>query len=396
LNHRLGLLPLVAALLVACLWAPQAAAYPWMIRHGYAGCATCHSDPSGGSLLTPYGHAQSELLLSTRWGSRPAEEPSRCAQQLFGVPLPEAVLVGVDARNGYLGSFASGELVDHRFLTMREDVSAEVRIQRVRVHGSLGYSRPASALLSQRAWVTPAAPWGNLVSREHWIGVDLGSRMLLRGGRLMQPFGVRTIDHTLWARSETETDTNQAQQHGVALAYDAARLRVEGMAILGNFQVSPDAYRERGFAGYLELYPGEGWSIGASAKATHAATDLLLRTATTREAYGLMGRYRPVRLLVLTGEVDALLVHAESHESAELGHVSLLQADLELTPGVHLLGAGETTSAGDGAGTAFGGWLGAWWFPIAHTDVRVDFITRTLPGSSASNQTLLFQGHIYL
>ena len=45
----------------------NAQAYPWMIKHGYANCATCHSDPSGGELLTGYGRVLSEEFLSTQW-----------------------------------------------------------------------------------------------------------------------------------------------------------------------------------------------------------------------------------------------------------------------------------------------------------------------------------------
>src|SRR5262249_45092482 len=51
------------ALAVALLWPAAASAYPTMIRHGYTQCASCHTDPSGGTLLTEYGRAQSELLL---------------------------------------------------------------------------------------------------------------------------------------------------------------------------------------------------------------------------------------------------------------------------------------------------------------------------------------------
>jgi hypothetical protein len=395
LTSRVGWVPLIAALLVTWLWAPSAEAYPWMIRHGYTGCATCHSDPSGGSLLTPYGRAQSELLLSTRWGSEQTEEPSKFSQQLLGMPLPDAVLAGVDLRDAYMWNLANGEVVDHRALVMRTDAMAQVRLSRLRLYGSLGYARTASALQTQQAWVSRDASWGNVVSREHWVGLDVTDHVLVRAGRLMLPFGVRTIDHTLWVRSETQTDINQEQQHGVSASYDGGKLRAEGMAILGNYQISPDAYRERGFAGYVDFYPKGTWSLGGSAKATHAATDLLLRRATTRQAYGLMGRYRPLEALVLTGELDGLLTNVDGGGN-DVGHASMLQADLQLLPGVHLVGVGETTSPGDGSGTAFGGWFSAWWFPIAHTDVRLDVISRTLPGTSASVQTILLQGHIYL
>ena len=53
------------SLLVALLWllVGPAHAHSWMIREGYATCAECHLDPSGGGLLTDYGRAQSEILM---------------------------------------------------------------------------------------------------------------------------------------------------------------------------------------------------------------------------------------------------------------------------------------------------------------------------------------------
>jgi hypothetical protein len=52
------------------LSARDAHAYPWMIKHGYTNCSGCHADPSGGELLTLYGHAISYEALSTRWGGK--------------------------------------------------------------------------------------------------------------------------------------------------------------------------------------------------------------------------------------------------------------------------------------------------------------------------------------
>ncbi len=60
-------LQLVLVLLALLLCPGNAQAYPWMIKHGYANCATCHSDPSGGELLTGYGRVLSEEFLSTQW-----------------------------------------------------------------------------------------------------------------------------------------------------------------------------------------------------------------------------------------------------------------------------------------------------------------------------------------
>ena len=54
----------------------RAQAYPWMIKHGYTNCATCHADPSGGELLTAYGRVLSEEVLSTHY-----EKPHTARQQ---------------------------------------------------------------------------------------------------------------------------------------------------------------------------------------------------------------------------------------------------------------------------------------------------------------------------
>lgn len=85
LRVALLLLPLLA------LTAPREAhAYTWMIKHGYASCTACHTDPSGGELLTVYGRVLSQEFISTKWGgssessfsqTRPryAKDPTRFA-----------------------------------------------------------------------------------------------------------------------------------------------------------------------------------------------------------------------------------------------------------------------------------------------------------------------------
>lgn len=63
LRLALLLLPLLA------VTAPREAhAYTWMIKHGYPACNACHTDPSGGELLTYYGRVISQEFVSTKWG----------------------------------------------------------------------------------------------------------------------------------------------------------------------------------------------------------------------------------------------------------------------------------------------------------------------------------------
>src|SRR5437879_3832052 len=110
-HHRafglLRVLPCAMLVLLMIAWARPAHAYAWMIRHEYTSCAQCHADPSGGSLLTPYGRAQGELLLRSQYSKRDADaEPGKMKDFLWGlIPLPEeTLLLGGDVRNAFLAT----------------------------------------------------------------------------------------------------------------------------------------------------------------------------------------------------------------------------------------------------------------------------------------------------
>ena len=116
------------ALAAVGLCSTAASAYPTMIRHGYTQCASCHTDPSGGTLLTEYGRAQSQLLLSSRWGAAKDEDPGAASKFLLGaLKTPDSVALGGWVREGYIWNTVDGKLVDHRALQMRTSAAAEVR-----------------------------------------------------------------------------------------------------------------------------------------------------------------------------------------------------------------------------------------------------------------------------
>src|SRR5262245_37049986 len=85
-----GVLILASALFVFTL-ASTSHAYSWMIRHGYAKCESCHTDPMGGETLTSFGRVMSDTTLSTRWGET---EPTNRGMLLFGIPEPRELRLG--------------------------------------------------------------------------------------------------------------------------------------------------------------------------------------------------------------------------------------------------------------------------------------------------------------
>ena len=374
------------------LLSAAAGAYPAMIRHGYTQCASCHTDPSGGSLLNEYGRAQSELLLSSRWGKDDDAEPARSSRALFGlVELPSGLTAGAWLREGYLWNVVAGALVDHRQLQMRADVAADLHVGNFRAAATAGYASAGTALLAS----VTGSSGANLVSREHWLGVASDDdAILLRGGRIGVPFGLRNAEHPSFVRSATRTDLDQDQQDGLALSIASRRWRAEAMAIAGNASLHPDALRERGVAATFEVAVAPRAVLGVSALAARSDADRESLLPTFRQAYGATARLAPFAPLAITAELDLLLTTALGVRTGS-GHASWLQADLETLRGVHLLAAAETLHAPSTAGISTGLWAGAAWFVLPHLDVRADWIRRWPAGSTATD-TFLAQLNGYL
>jgi hypothetical protein len=368
-------------------------AYPWMIRHDYASCAACHVDPSGGGILTDYGRAQSELLLAMRTQPPGGEgEVSPSTDFLFGaVTLPEWLNLAFAFRGGALLN-RTPTFSAVRPVQMLSDVRGAVSVGQLRASASLGFALRRALPAS----LTPF-PENNLVSREHWLGVDLADgAVLLRAGRIVLPFGLRNVEHALWVRETTGTDSNEDQQHGLSVAYNVEGVRAELMGFVGSLQLHPAYYRERGYSGYVELALSPHAALGVSSLMAQARYDLVTRQPfVLRQAHGLFARWAPVRPLVLMVEADALLGQSQG-QGTSFGGAGALQADVEVVQGLHLIGTAELLSRPELRGS--GGWLSVAWFFNPHAELRVDGILRrtATAGRAADVFSVLGQLHLNL
>lgn len=408
-GRALRLLSWIGVVAAILFVARPASAYPWMIRHSYQGCGPCHADPSGAGLLTDYGRAMGENVLRSRYGSPAPDEPPVYARFLFGVPTPDWLLLGGSVRNAVEMQKDPGAGVVSRFLQMEASLKAQVTFGRFRASGSLGYQKaPMEAQITSRSM-------HNLVSREHWLGVDLGEdkQFLLRAGRINIPFGIRNAEHEMLTRSRnvTRTNINDSAQHGVAFAWSTSIARGEVMALLGNYQLNGDAYRERGYAGYAEFKVAEGAAVGVSSMLTYAKKDYidpLHSPDTIRQVHGVFTRLGPKPWVAILAEADALVTttgpNAVSTGGTLPGFVSTVQVDFEPVQGVHLMLTGETLIKGNVVLTStspgitqksFAGWATAQWFFAPHCDARFDFVAYSLADSGLSFY-LLPQIHVYL
>ena len=211
---------------------------------------------------------------------------------------------------------------------------------------SVGGFRANASLGVVTSEASAASVAGSLVSREHWLGYAFAEdTILLRAGRINLPFGIRSIEHTLFVRRATRTDLNDTQQHGVALSYSGEMLRAELMGIAGNYQLRPDAFRERGYSGYVELAPIPWGAFGLSSLITHAQRDIYQGTATTRQAHGVFARVVPTSMLVFLVEAD-FVARAIAGAPSQNGYAGMLQADFEPIQGLHVIATGESYYAG--------------------------------------------------
>lgn len=386
----------VVVLLFSVLtWVSDAAAYTWMIRHGYAKCGTCHTDPSGGETLSHMGRVTSETLLSQAWGDQPSV-PTDSSKLLFGISEPDVLRIGGSVRG--MGIYDVDSAKAFAF-PMQADVYGTLRVGGVVVSGSVGMSRASGRL----EHTDKAVLVGNLqddrlvaVSRNHWIGYQFDSPLLVRAGRIGLPFGLRVPEHTQWVRDATLTDRESDQQHGVALAYWGGSFHGELMAVAGNFQLREADTRELGYAGFLEYLFDSRMALGVSSQYLFSKVGLYSHLPDAgRQAHGLTCRYSPFHMLVVMAEADVLM-----QSERELGYVGLLVADIEPFQGLHVVLTGEAlnrgarknatetpvgstlipedTSSSDGNGTPrFGGWGSLQWFPYPHFDMRVDAVARS-------------------
>jgi hypothetical protein len=433
---------------------PTASAYPWMIRRDNPACYACHADPSGGGLLTAYGRVAGENWLAMQWDNvryrsllkkelraqvtKSSADPAAQTEEAAGdeeagaqdesmklgrgtkflwgaIPLPDSVLLGGDFRPAILSmstapSSAGGASTNGwKFYMMQADLEGQVSYGRLRANASIGYDGTGEAKLANITnWDPGSLSVGNLVSRVHWVGADLGANKewLVRVGHMNVPFGIRSIEHELWIRQTTVTDTNQDQQDGLSIAYNGHGIRGEVMGVLGNLQVSPAQYRERGYVGYVERAIGSRFAVGVDSMILHADNDLFLNnSAAYRQAHGLFVRWSPVPLLYVSGE--GAFVYCSTPQASTGGYVGTMQVDLEPITGVHLQGTAEMSNMPDGPATttndkpAFDYWGTVAWFFASHADLRLDLAYQTLPpavtGGPGTGTTVAVAGlHLYL
>ena len=172
------------------------------------------------------------------------------------------------------------------------------------------------------------------------------------------------------------------------------------MGLLGNYQLGPDAYRERGYSAFAEYTLASKVFLGVSSLITTARADPLNQLPVVRHAHGMTFRWSPAEPLAILAEAN-FLAWQQPGRIDRLGFAALVQGDYELMQGLHLIASLEGQHTGQGErGPSIGGWVSAAWYVLPHVEVRFDTIirrtSRPAPDPAALGVTLLAQLHFFL
>ncbi len=335
---------------------------------------------------------------------RVATNRGKISQFLFGaITLPDSVLLGADFRVMQLHVNVPGSPATDQLIWMQADLEGQWSVDRFHVNGSIGYvplgDLPASLTHSSQE---------NLISRIHWVGVDLDEdkQWMARAGRMNLPFGIRSIEHTLWVRTQTRTDIDATQEDGLAVSYNGSGLRGEAMAIVGNMELSSAAYRQRGYSAFLEWAPIASLAIGVDSLVTHADSrchppDSPLATS-PRRFWALVSRAARRRVHRVGPDVRVAARDGDRSGEERGGDGWNLIVDVEPIQGLHLSATGELLDSPLSGQGSLPPSLGAWgtvqWFFAPRLDIRADAIVQSLPteDSRTTVTTLLGQFHAFL
>jgi len=360
----------VFLLFLAAVAPTRILAFPEMVRHGYPACATCHSSPDGGGVLTEYGRVLSEELLST-W----AKEGE--GKFLYGaIGFPEWFSMGGDLR--FVGTYrkTSATAAATDFMYMQGDLEAAARFEKFEAVAALGY-RDA----------TPSGFPDSLITRRHYVTYRPNEKTSIRGGKFMAAYGIHTPDHVLEIKRglgwDYETETYNVEGYYLGDGYE-----VFATGILGRPDLSvPDFEKGAALRGALLL--DKSYKLGVSyffgtnsAQSRHVTGPFAILGITPR--------------LVLMLEADLQLLSVSGTKST--GLYSYARLSYEVVRGLHPfltheVGLDDLSATGTRSRYTYG--VGVQWFPRPHFDFQLIYQLRKIqPGGDVNFGWLMV--HTYL
>lgn len=158
------------------LLSSQGQAYLENIRHGYTSCQTCHVNPQGGSLLTPYGKALGPEIMFTTTG----------ASADSGEPQNKWWATGANLRGLQVIKENSAK-IKSVFIPMQTDAHLAAGMEKIRGH--ITYGTKSTNSFGERKTTS--------LIRQGYLVYDATENILVQTGKFAVPFGLPVPDHNL-------------------------------------------------------------------------------------------------------------------------------------------------------------------------------------------------------
>lgn len=238
-------------------------AYPDNIGFGYRNCITCHFNGFGGGPLNDYGRALFANTIASRAMINDGYDDEKLTEDsgFFMGPSrgPWWWKPGVKYRGLFIQTNPGSGQAVNRYIHMQTELSSAILFdqdQNFIIVGNIGYLPPPTRLKDSGETISP------FISREYYGRYKLNDKWWLYLGYMDKVYGLRTNDHTSFARSRTGVAQND-QTHGFAAEWINDKQEAGVHVFLGNMN-QPADLRQKGISGLYEIEVGEKRAAGVS------------------------------------------------------------------------------------------------------------------------------------
>ncbi len=248
--------------LSVCFVGQRSWSYATFIGFGYTNCMTCHYNPHGNGQLNDYGRAlfASEIAAKPFWNKNAKDEDlAKQSSFLLQEPTPRKFHPSFKYRELYMAPSLGGNNSYKRYV-MQADLGFAFHFDENDKYifvGSAGYTRlPVNSDIKEGDWNY------NLISREHYLRIQLNDTQFLSVGLIDVAYGLRIVDHTAFSRKGIGLDQD-SQTHGVLWNYFPDKWIIGVHAFAGN-QFRDEISRLQGASATAEYEIKEKLTVGVS------------------------------------------------------------------------------------------------------------------------------------
>lgn len=363
---------LVLTVVAVFLASPPARAYPDFIGYGYTSCVTCHVNPQGAGPLNDYGRAVFAGEISSRglFADTTTDDDLANASGFLGKKeLPWWLRPAFKYRGLWVNSNPGSSENRKNFYIMQEEFDLSLALDKEQKFLlELGLSRYGGQDGVPEVWL----------SREHYLRMQFAKSWWISVGMLDKVFGIRLIDHTVYALQRAGLGQYNNPQstlaHGVVIQYNQQDYEITANVFVGNLfekTSEEEQVKQKGASLMAEYNLAEKSRIGLSVLSSDSETTTLERLA-LHHKLGLSAGS------AILSEVGIHRDKAKTSDATNTGYFGFIQTLLRMKRGYNFLSMAEyyqnQTSASGATTTApnlFRWGLGFLIFPLPRIETRL-------------------------